>query len=71
MKHLRGKICLKKIAQAVVRKNKCFHDWSLEVYHPYMVMYGVGNLKCNKCSKRKTIWSSLEGIIYGANKKIF
>lgn len=53
----------------VIRKisiilDKCEHDWRFDNEWPYSVIYGFGELKCNKCRKNRISWSPIEISLY-------
>lgn len=44
--------------------NKCEHRWEFYNEFPYSVIYGFGELKCNKCQKVRTSWDLVEILTY-------
>jgi len=52
------------IRKIAISLDKCHHEWRFHNEWPYSVIYGYGELKCNKCQKTRTSWSPMEILIY-------
>jgi len=52
------------VRKVAISLDKCNHDWRFSCELPYSVIYGYGELKCNKCQKIRTSWSPMELLAY-------